>query len=383
MNLRRSDPVGLPVLKRSQDVATVSILLPSLNAREFLEPRVRSLLQQTFTDWEAIVLDSQSDDGTWEYFRSVARTDPRFRLHQIPREGLYAALNRGLDLAGGEFLHIATCDDSMTPDFLAQMQAAFAQCPEAGIAACDVRLISRKGDELSRADLAPHLTKRAVKNLLSLDRVRTAFADERPQNLNYRPVPHDCLLHFDGRSVYFSLNQLLIRTRLARGARSFKTTIGSVADFDWLLRLTSSTGTVHVPEKLAMWRFHGNQLSLQPDESRAASREVAAKAALADLEKKHPGLLNANDQAALLLSLKLESAGEIFRIFGWFESAIRLGRMLLVRPSATWRALSRERLRFGTRRHTLVPMIFHAIGLEPRMSLELRGKKTELASTAQ
>src|SRR3982074_513719 len=83
----------------------VSILLPSLNAREFLEPRIDSILRQTFSDWEAIVLDSHSTDGSWEFFQSIANTDPRFRLYQIPREGLYAALNRGLDLAQGEFLH--------------------------------------------------------------------------------------------------------------------------------------------------------------------------------------------------------------------------------------------------------------------------------------
>src|SRR5438105_10980103 len=71
----------------------VSILLPSLNAREFLQPRIASLFNQTFTDWEAIVLGSQSPDGTWELFKSSASTDPRFRLHQIPPDGLYAALN--------------------------------------------------------------------------------------------------------------------------------------------------------------------------------------------------------------------------------------------------------------------------------------------------
>jgi glycosyltransferase involved in cell wall biosynthesis len=46
----------------------VSILLPSLNAREFLEPRIDSLLSQTFADWEAIVLDSGSTDGSWDFF---------------------------------------------------------------------------------------------------------------------------------------------------------------------------------------------------------------------------------------------------------------------------------------------------------------------------
>jgi glycosyltransferase involved in cell wall biosynthesis len=50
----------------------VSILLPCLNARQFLEPRIDSLLAQTFRDWEAIILDSHSTDGSWEFFRSVA-----------------------------------------------------------------------------------------------------------------------------------------------------------------------------------------------------------------------------------------------------------------------------------------------------------------------
>jgi len=166
----------------------VSILLPSLNAREFLEPRIDSLLNQTFTDWEAIVLDSQSTDGSWEFFKSVAQTDSRFRLHQIPREGLYAALNRGVDLASGEFLHVATCDDAMAPEFLSKMLEALARFPKAGMAASDVLLINRDGNELSRKDLRGRLAKRAAKNLLSLDIVRTAFPWETEQNINYRIV---------------------------------------------------------------------------------------------------------------------------------------------------------------------------------------------------
>src|SRR5438128_4730876 len=166
------------------NILKVSILLPSLNNREFLEPRIDSLLNQTFTDWEAIVLDSYSTDGSWEFFRSIAKTDSRFRLHQIPREGLYPALNRGIDLTRGEFLHIATCDDTMSPEFLSRMLDALARCQQAGIAASDVLLINRDGDELSRKDLRGRLTKRAAKNLLNLSFVRTAFPGEKEQSIN-------------------------------------------------------------------------------------------------------------------------------------------------------------------------------------------------------
>src|ERR1700736_968583 len=346
---------------------SVSILLPSLNAREFLEPRIDSLLKQTFPAWEAIVLDSHSTDGSWEFFKSIASADPRFRLYQIPREGIYAALNRGLELATGEFLHIATCDDTMAPEFLLEMLHALSRCPEAAIAVCDALLINRNGNELSAQDLVGRLTRRASKNLLSLDIVRTAFPGEAQRNINYRPVPHDCLLHFDGRSVYLSLNQLVVRAALARAAGSFQTTVGSVADFDWLLRLTSSTGTVHVPKKLAMWRFHGNQLSLRPDLSRASSRRAAAERTLQQICDNNPTLLSRNDRAALLLPSKiLESKSPIGRVVCWFESAACLARIFFERPAPTLRALLRVRLRFGTRRHSLLPMIFQNIGLAPR-----------------
>ena len=349
------------------DPPKVSILLPSLNAREFLEPRIDSLLNQRLTDWEAIVLDSQSTDGAWEFFKSVAQRDSRFRLHQIAREGLYAALNRGLDLATGQFLHVATCDDTMAPEFLSEMLEALARCPKAGVAASDVLLINCEGDELSAKDVRGVLTKRATKNLLSLSIVRTAFPDEIEQTINYRPVPHDCLLHFDGRSVYLSLNQLVVRTALAKAAGPFETTIGSVADFSWLLRLTSSTGSIHVPKKLAMWRFHGNQLSLRPDLSRAGSRRAAAERALQRISENNPTFLSTNDRAALLLPFKiLESSSPIARLFCWFEAAGRLARMFFERPIPTLRALSRVKFRFGTRRHTLLPMIFQGTNLASR-----------------
>jgi glycosyltransferase involved in cell wall biosynthesis len=351
----------------------ISILIPSLNARKFLQPRIESLLAQTFADWEAIVLDSGSTDGTWEYFQSVTRGDSRFRLHQVPREGLYAALNRGFELATGEFIHIATCDDTMAAEFLSEMLLAFSQCPQAGIAVSDVLLIDRNGDPLSEQELTRSMSSRTARNLLNLGVVRTASAGETPRQINYRPVPHDCLLHFDGRSVYLSLNQLLVRTTFAQAAAPFDTTIGSVADFKWLLRLTASTGTVHVSRKLAMWRYHGDQLSFQPDPSRATSRKLAAQSALREICERKLVQVSRNDCAALLLPFESIESRSIFgRLAIWFESVLRLIRMLIERPAPTLGALRRSKFRFGTRRHSLAPMVFEANDLAPKTVEELR-----------
>jgi len=342
----------------------VSILLPSLNARQFLDARIESILTQSFSDWEAIVLDSHSTDGSWELFKSIASTDSRFRLYQIPSEGVYAALNRGIELATGEFLHIATCDDTMAPEFLADMLKACAQCPGAGIAVCDLLFIDRNGGELSPADLTGHLKVRATRELLSLATVRTAFPGEIKQNANYRPVPHDCLLHFAGRSVYCSLNQLLIRISSAIKAGPFETQVGSIADYNWLLRLTSITGTIHVPKKLAMWRYHGDQLSLIRDDSRLGSMKMTAERTMREIRQRHPGLLTQNDCGALFLPFQtLLARYAVRRVYCWFEALIRLLWMFFERPAATWHGLRHAKFRFGTRRYSLLPMIFEGIGL--------------------
>lgn len=282
----------------------VSILLPSFNARRFLEPRVDSLLKQTFSNWEAIVLDSHSTDGTWEFFEKIAQTDSRFRPYQVAREGLYAALNRGFELATGEFLCIAPCDDTMAPEFLAEMIDALIRCPEAGIAVCDCLFINQEGNELRAQDMAGRLPKREIKILLGSGTVPT-FQREMRDQANYRPPPLDCLLHFAGRSVYFSLTQLLIRTATAKRVGFFETNVGSVADFNWLVRLTSLTGSVYLPKRLATWRFHGDQLSLVRDDSRLNTRNQTCEIVLRATREARPALLTERDCKLLLLPYKI------------------------------------------------------------------------------
>ena len=102
---------------------TVSICLPTLNAQRFLEVRMATILAQTLTDWELIVCDSFSDDGTWEYFQQF-KDDSRIRLYQVPKEGLYAGWNECLRRCRGEYIYIATADDTMVPECLEKMVGA-------------------------------------------------------------------------------------------------------------------------------------------------------------------------------------------------------------------------------------------------------------------
>ncbi len=93
----------------------VSICLPNLNTRPFLEERMETILAQTFADWELIVCDSHSEDGSWEFFQKFAG-DPRIRLHQVPPRRDLRRLERMPEArAGTPYCYIATSDDTAKP----------------------------------------------------------------------------------------------------------------------------------------------------------------------------------------------------------------------------------------------------------------------------
>ncbi len=102
----------------------VSVLLPARNAGSTIDLAVKSLLAQTFTDFELIALDDGSTDDTGDRLRALARTDARMQVHTAPGRGLIAALDLGLPLCTGEFLARMDADDESLPTRLEKSVAA-------------------------------------------------------------------------------------------------------------------------------------------------------------------------------------------------------------------------------------------------------------------
>lgn len=102
---------------------SVSILLPAWNAEKTLAAALRSLLNQTFTDFEIILLDDGSTDRTLQVARDMA--DPRLRIVGNGRRmGLARQLNQGIDLARGRYIARMDADDISFPERFAK-QVAF------------------------------------------------------------------------------------------------------------------------------------------------------------------------------------------------------------------------------------------------------------------
>lgn len=114
----------------------VSVITTVYNAERFLEPTLLSLLNQNFTDFEAIVVDDGSKDQSAALVQRLARDDDRIRLFRQENRGFSHAVNRGLSEARGEFVAFLDHDDLWHPDKLALQLECFEQAPDVGMVAC-------------------------------------------------------------------------------------------------------------------------------------------------------------------------------------------------------------------------------------------------------
>jgi glycosyltransferase involved in cell wall biosynthesis len=94
----------------------VSVLMAVYNERPYLEEALRSILDQTFKDFEFIIINDGSTDGSKEVLERFADADDRIQLvHQPINQGLIYSLNRGLDLARGRYIARMDADDISHP----------------------------------------------------------------------------------------------------------------------------------------------------------------------------------------------------------------------------------------------------------------------------
>jgi glycosyltransferase involved in cell wall biosynthesis len=90
--------------------------MPVYNAEDFVREATESVLQQTFTDFEFIIIDDGSTDGSREILEELARRDSRIRLVSRPNTGYTIALNEALQLARAPYVARMDADDVSMPD---------------------------------------------------------------------------------------------------------------------------------------------------------------------------------------------------------------------------------------------------------------------------
>jgi GT2 family glycosyltransferase len=298
----------------------VSVCLPNLNTRFYLPERLQTIFAQTFTDWELVVVDNHSDDGAWEYFGSEAAREPRMRISQAPREGMYANWNNTIRLACGEYIYIATSDDTMAPDCLEHMVRALDKNPDCAIAHCCLETLDGAGA------LIPNAWENAF---------ITQFFGAWMDRAHIRLAPHDGLLYCAERCVYTSITQLLIRRSLFDKIGLFRTDLGSEGDWEWEMRASLLANTLHVPQFLATWRIHPEQATKR-DRAASAAWHAAVdhmiRLAVDAACRIQPDLTRVLDMRKMTSFARRNQIRAALKETDWLEKIPTAGRWLLANP---------------------------------------------------
>lgn len=120
------------------------MLIPAFNAASTLASALGSVERQSESDWECLVVDDGSTDGTAEVVAGFARRDARFRLLAVEHGGIVPALNAGIAACRGELVARFDADDLMQRKRLEKQRAALAAQPAWAGVGCGVRLFPRR-----------------------------------------------------------------------------------------------------------------------------------------------------------------------------------------------------------------------------------------------
>jgi glycosyltransferase involved in cell wall biosynthesis len=223
---------------------TISVIVPAYNAERTIWETINSVQQQTFSDFELIVINDGSTDRTLELLHTV--NDPRLKVFSYPNGGLSAARNRGITQASGEFIAFLDADDLWTPDKLELQLAALRHHPEAGVAYSWNYCMDEKGESFY-ADNSNFFTGNIYAQLL-LD--------------NFIVNGSNCL----------------IRRQAVESVGEFDPAVAGSADWDYWLRLALHWPFVLVPKHQVFYRMSSGSMSANVEFMERCNLRVIEKA---------------------------------------------------------------------------------------------------------
>jgi glycosyltransferase involved in cell wall biosynthesis len=217
----RSDRPGEPL---------VSVLMPVYNAERYVGEAVASILGQSFGDFELLVLDDGSEDGSLDVVEAVGAGDPRLRVFRECHAGLAERLRAGVDHARGELVARQDADDASRPQRFARQVDYLQRHPECSAVGVGALFVDPEG---------------------------------RPIREQQRPLDHreieNLLLSGQGNALIHS-GAMFRRDRLI-AAGSYRPESEPAEDVDLYLRLAERGRLANLPEVLLVVREHLTRVS--------------------------------------------------------------------------------------------------------------------------
>lgn len=207
------------------DAPAVSVIIPTYNRADLLSDTFRSIADQTFSDYEIIVVDDGSDDGTREFIASCSQ---KIQYHWQPNQGVSEARNHALRVTHSEFVAFLDSDDLWRPTFLERAVRRLLDHPEEALVYTDFVSTDPGGRVLRGHRKTPH-------------------AGDVTARL------------FD--STFIHTSAVVARAAIIRDAGGFDGRLTHNEDYDLWLRLSLRNRFGLIPEPLCLRRCHRDSLS--------------------------------------------------------------------------------------------------------------------------
>ncbi|MFT6905644.1 MAG: glycosyltransferase involved in cell wall biosynthesis [Oleiphilaceae bacterium] len=229
---------GEPRLGDSMNNGLVSVVVPSYNYASYLEKRIESILNQTYPNIEIIVIDDYSHDNSVEVLQKYA-SHPNIRLVcKDKNEGWISTNNQGAELALGEYVLFAQCDDVCDPTMVERLVESMQQHPSAGVSFCRSLLVDREGNSLDEDyDGRDVDFKEACKEDVLLSK-------------------HQMALFLLNACVIPNLSALLIKKECFETIGSFSHDYKVCSDWDWYFRVVERYDVAYIASPLNHFMQH-------------------------------------------------------------------------------------------------------------------------------
>jgi glycosyltransferase involved in cell wall biosynthesis len=209
----------------------VSIIIPTYNRAHLIGETLSSVLKQTYTNWECIIIDDNSTDNTSEIIHNYIEKDNRFKYYSRPNEfpkGANSCRNYGFKLSKGQYIKWFDSDDFMYPDLLQTQIISFANITDVSV--CKLEYYDFDNDKFLKENTI------FSKNLIE-----------------------DYLI---GRITFYISGPLWKRSLLEKQAYLFDESITNLDDWDFNLRMLYQEPVItFINESLIQYRMHEASLS--------------------------------------------------------------------------------------------------------------------------
>ena len=104
-----------------------SVIIPCYNVEKYIENTIKTVLNQTYKDFEIILIDDGSKDSTLAILNNLKETDNRIKIFTQPNKGVSYTRNRGIDIAKGEYIYFLDADDEIKNTLFEEANKVFSK----------------------------------------------------------------------------------------------------------------------------------------------------------------------------------------------------------------------------------------------------------------